>query len=173
MVLLDGSTRWAELRSRCPRMSKGTLGNRLKELERMGVVVRHVNAEARPPSVVYALTERLPREGGMASDALGLAEVLIALRRSKGAEDLVNALKQLGSCALLDDHADDIADMLWEILGRRLQETLSRRLGRPVSTLELMIHLLLSKGPTWLPRVVLPENISRILARQIHVAGGK
>ena len=48
--------RFGELRTDIPRVSAKVLSTRLKELERKGVVTRHVMPTS-PPSVEYALTD--------------------------------------------------------------------------------------------------------------------
>lgn len=85
-VLLEGRRRYSELRGAIPDLTDRMLSERLKELEREGIVERHVIPET-PVRVEYALTtkgkalagpvealvawahEWLPEEGG--GDAVG------------------------------------------------------------------------------------------------------
>lgn len=55
--LLAGTRRFGELRRSLGHVSPKTLSERLKELERQGIVTRTVHAEV-PPRVEYALTEK-------------------------------------------------------------------------------------------------------------------
>lgn len=56
-VLLKGRCRYRDLRDAIPDISSRMLSERLKELEREGLVVRHVVSES-PVQVEYALTPR-------------------------------------------------------------------------------------------------------------------
>lgn len=54
--LLRGTRRFGELRKRLPQITPQLLSIHLRDLERAGVVSRHVYAEI-PPRVEYSLTE--------------------------------------------------------------------------------------------------------------------
>jgi DNA-binding HxlR family transcriptional regulator len=56
-VMLQGATRFCEIREGIPGISDRLLTARLKELEEHGIVRREVTA-ARPPQVAYRLTEK-------------------------------------------------------------------------------------------------------------------
>lgn len=56
-VLLQGRRRYTDLRTAIPEMTDRMLSERLRELEREGVVARHVIPET-PVRVEYALTEK-------------------------------------------------------------------------------------------------------------------
>lgn len=56
-VLMQGRTRYADLRSAVPEISDRMLSERLRALEQAGIVVRHVNAEP-PVRVDYELTAK-------------------------------------------------------------------------------------------------------------------
>ncbi|MDI3299296.1 MAG: helix-turn-helix domain-containing protein [Bacillota bacterium] len=56
--LLAGPHRFREIRRGVPGLSDRLLSQRLKELEEEGLVVRRVDASARPVQVAYALTDR-------------------------------------------------------------------------------------------------------------------
>ena len=73
-VMLQGATRFCELRDAIPGISDRLLAERLKELEGNGLVVRSVS-DARPPRVSYRLTPKgkalapvLDSVGGWASE---------------------------------------------------------------------------------------------------------
>jgi DNA-binding HxlR family transcriptional regulator len=56
-VLLGGPARYAELRAAIPDINDRMLSERLKELEREGIVERHVSPDP-PVRVEYELTEK-------------------------------------------------------------------------------------------------------------------
>lgn len=56
-VLLEGRSRYSDLRAAIPDLTDRMLSERLKELEQEGIVERHVIPET-PVRVEYALTER-------------------------------------------------------------------------------------------------------------------
>jgi len=56
-VLFGGPARYAELRAAIPDINDRMLSERLKELEREGIVERHVSPDP-PVRVVYELTEK-------------------------------------------------------------------------------------------------------------------
>jgi DNA-binding HxlR family transcriptional regulator len=56
-VMLQGATRFGEIREGVPGLSDRLLAERLKELEEEGIVLRKVT-DARPPQVSYRLTEK-------------------------------------------------------------------------------------------------------------------
>jgi DNA-binding HxlR family transcriptional regulator len=56
-VLLAGRTRYADLRSAVPEISDRMLSERLRELERAGIINRFVSADP-PVRVDYELTEK-------------------------------------------------------------------------------------------------------------------
>lgn len=56
-VLLQGRTRYADLRSAVPEISDRMLSERLRALEQAEIVVRHVSA-APPVRVEYELTDK-------------------------------------------------------------------------------------------------------------------
>jgi DNA-binding HxlR family transcriptional regulator len=56
-VLMRGRTRYADLRSAVPEISDRMLSERLRELERAGIVVRHVSPDP-PVRVDYELTDK-------------------------------------------------------------------------------------------------------------------
>lgn len=56
-VLMQGRTRYADLRAAVPEISDRMLSERLRELERADIVVRHVSPEP-PVRVDYELTDK-------------------------------------------------------------------------------------------------------------------
>ncbi len=56
-VMMLGASRYCELRQGIPGISDRLLTERLKELERVGILSREVHA-TRPPQVSYTLTEK-------------------------------------------------------------------------------------------------------------------
>lgn len=56
--LLPGPHRFRDIRRGVPGLSDRLLSQRLKELEEEGLVIRKVDASARPVQVAYGLTER-------------------------------------------------------------------------------------------------------------------
>jgi DNA-binding HxlR family transcriptional regulator len=56
-VLMRGRTRYADLRSAVPEISDRMLSERLRELERAGIVLRHVHPDP-PVRVEYELTQK-------------------------------------------------------------------------------------------------------------------
>ena len=56
-VLMQGRTRYADLRAAVPEISDRMLSERLRELEQAGIVIRHVSAEP-PVRVDYELTRK-------------------------------------------------------------------------------------------------------------------
>ena len=56
-VLLEGPARFSEIKECVPDLSDRLLSERMKELERCGIVDRHVAATS-PVRVEYALTDR-------------------------------------------------------------------------------------------------------------------
>ena len=56
-VLLDGRTRYADLRSAVPEISDRMLSERLRELEHARIINRYVSADP-PVRVEYELTEK-------------------------------------------------------------------------------------------------------------------
>lgn len=56
-VMLQGASRFCEIREGIPGISDRLLVERLKELEDNGIVMRSVT-DARPPQVSYRLTEK-------------------------------------------------------------------------------------------------------------------
>jgi DNA-binding HxlR family transcriptional regulator len=56
-VLMRGRTRYADLRASVPEISDRMLSERLRELERAGIVERHVSRDP-PVRVDYELTEK-------------------------------------------------------------------------------------------------------------------
>jgi DNA-binding HxlR family transcriptional regulator len=56
-LLLQGPSRYAELRRAIPEITDRMLSERLRELEEAGIVIRHVIPEI-PVRVEYALTEK-------------------------------------------------------------------------------------------------------------------
>jgi len=57
LVLMDGPLRFSEVRQRVPELSDRLLSERMKELEREGIVERHV-VDAAPVRVEYCLTSK-------------------------------------------------------------------------------------------------------------------
>lgn len=56
-VMLQGATRFCEVKEGIPGISDRLLTERLKELEDHGIVAREVT-DARPPQVTYRLTDK-------------------------------------------------------------------------------------------------------------------
>ncbi len=72
-VMLQGATRFCEIREGIPGISDRLLTERLKELEDNGIVVRTVT-DARPPQVAYRLTEKGLALGPVLESVGGWAE---------------------------------------------------------------------------------------------------
>ncbi|TLM82263.1 MAG: helix-turn-helix transcriptional regulator [Actinobacteria bacterium] len=68
-VMLQGATRFCEMRESIPGISDRLLTERLKELEDNGIVSREVTP-TRPPQVAYRLTEK-GRALGPVLDSVG------------------------------------------------------------------------------------------------------
>lgn len=77
-VMLQGATRFCEIREGIPGISDRLLAERLKELEDHGIVIRNVS-DARPPQVTYRLTDKGAALGPVLDSVSAWAEKWCAL----------------------------------------------------------------------------------------------